>query len=119
MDDAGLQLTLTDGRHVWLPWDWFPILRDATSGERAVWTFWPGNLGLVFPSLGAEVLLDDVLRLPNPIDPVDYSLSCILPADREDVAAALVWHIMRDTQGTVDDAWQRIKTALERRPPVK
>lgn len=67
--DASLQVTLSDGRTITVPLEWFPRLRDATPKQRAVWEWVGDGIGVHWPELDEDISIAGLLtgsRAPRP-----------------------------------------------------
>lgn len=114
-----IAVELNDGRVLRVPWDWFPILRDANDTERQTWVLDIARTTIEFPMLATEISLDYILRLPNPDDPVAFAVVSTQPNDRVAVAAALLWHAAQESHWTIEEAIAVLSTAIKSRPPLK
>lgn len=84
---------LEDGRRISVPWDWFPILRDARPEERAALEVWPEMVR--FPQLFTEVTTSQLLVFHDPTQEAEHFVQCASPDREEEDAAALVARILR------------------------
>ena len=64
-DDNALKVTLADGREISAPLEWFPRLRDATSGERSRWRLIGRGQGIHWEALDEDVSVNALLGLPT------------------------------------------------------
>ncbi|MBI3158459.1 MAG: DUF2442 domain-containing protein [Chloroflexi bacterium] len=60
-DDA-MQVTLSDGREISVPLEWFPRLRQATPAQRAHWRLIANGIGLHWPDLDEDISVEGLLR---------------------------------------------------------
>lgn len=54
-DDFMMRVTFTDGRVLSVPLSWFPLLRDATPGQRANYEIGGGGVSLHWPDLDEDL----------------------------------------------------------------
>ena len=54
-DDAMMQVVFTDGRVLGVPLAWFPVLRQATSEQRARYEIGGGGISLHWPDLDEDL----------------------------------------------------------------
>ncbi len=54
-DDAMMQVLFTDGRVLGVPLAWFPVLRQATSEQRARYEIGGGGISLHWPDLDEDL----------------------------------------------------------------
>jgi hypothetical protein len=57
-DPDRLRVDLEDGRSVWVPWSWFPILQKASRYQRVAGKIWGAGSCLVWDELNTEVCLE-------------------------------------------------------------
>ncbi len=57
-----LQVSLTDGREIRVPLEWFPKLRDASPEERQNWRLIGKGIGIHWPDLDEDVSLEGLLH---------------------------------------------------------
>jgi hypothetical protein len=60
-----LRITLSDGREVAAPLEWFPRLRDATPEQLARWELIGRGQGIHWPDLDEDVSVRRLLGLPT------------------------------------------------------
>ncbi len=56
-----LCVRLLDGREVWAPLEWFPLLRDATEEERNNWRLIGGGVGIHWEDLDEDLSVSGLL----------------------------------------------------------
>jgi hypothetical protein len=61
-EDDLLQVSLTDGREIRVPLEWFPKLRDASPEERQNWRLIGKGIGIHWPDLDEDVSLEGLLH---------------------------------------------------------
>ena len=61
-DDAML-VSLSDGREISVPLEWFPRLRDATSEQRGKWRFIPRGVGIHWEEIDEDIAVTTLLRV--------------------------------------------------------
>ncbi|MFI5329652.1 MAG: DUF2442 domain-containing protein [Desulfobaccales bacterium] len=61
-EDDLLQVSLTDGREIRVPLEWFPMLRDASPEERQNWRLIGRGIGIHWPDLDEDVSLEGLLH---------------------------------------------------------
>ena len=62
VSDHQLRVTLTDGREVTVPLEWFPRLRDAMPAQRANWRLIGQGEGIQWPDVDEDILVAGLLR---------------------------------------------------------
>ena len=62
MSDSMLKVVLDDGRELAVPIEWFPRLRDATSGQRSNWRFIGRGEGIHWPDIDEDISIAGLLR---------------------------------------------------------
>jgi hypothetical protein len=60
-DDA-LRVSLSDGREVSVPLEWFPRLRNATSQQRNKWRFIARGIGIHWEDIDEDIAVSTLLR---------------------------------------------------------
>ena len=60
-DDLRMYLTLSDGRELSVPIEWFPTLRDATPEQRNNWRFIGDGEGIHWEELDEDILVEGLL----------------------------------------------------------
>lgn len=60
-DDIKMYLTLSDGRELSVPIEWFPSLRDATQEQRKNWRFIGDGEGIHWEELDEDILVEGLL----------------------------------------------------------
>lgn len=61
VDDA-MQVSLTDGREIRVPLEWFPKLRDASPAQRRNWGLIGKGIGIHWPDLDEDLSLEGLLH---------------------------------------------------------
>ncbi|MGB8644504.1 MAG: DUF2442 domain-containing protein [Anaerolineae bacterium] len=61
-DDA-LVVSLSDGREVSVPLEWFPLLRDATAEQRKNWRFIAKGIGIHWEDVDEDIAVSTLLRM--------------------------------------------------------
>ena len=61
-DPEMLQVSLSDGREIRVPLEWFPTLRDASREERLHWRLIGKGIGIHWPGLDEDLSLEGLLR---------------------------------------------------------
>ena len=61
-DDA-MTVTLSDGREVSVPLEWFPRLRDATPKQRKNWRLIAKGIGIHWEDVDEDISLASLLRM--------------------------------------------------------
>lgn len=61
-EDAIL-VSLSDGREVSVPLEWFPRLRDATPGQRNKWRFIARGIGIHWEEIDEDIAVTTLLRV--------------------------------------------------------
>ncbi len=56
-----MRVMLADGREIVVPLEWLPGLRDASSRRRNHWRLIGGGVGIHWPDLDEDVMVDDLL----------------------------------------------------------
>lgn len=54
-DDKMMHVSLTDGRIISVPVEWFPRLRDASAAERANYEIGPAGIGIHWPDVDEDL----------------------------------------------------------------
>jgi hypothetical protein len=60
-DDSMLSVSLSDGREIRVPLEWFPKLRDATTEQRQRWRLIGKGIGIHWPDLDEDLSLEGLL----------------------------------------------------------
>jgi hypothetical protein len=60
-EDDMLQVSLSDGREIRVPLEWFPKLRSATSEKRQQWRLIGRGIGIHWPDLDEDISLEGIL----------------------------------------------------------
>jgi len=60
--EEDLVVSLSDGRKIVVPLDWFPRLRRATKGERENWQLLGGGTGIHWPDVDEDISVEGLLR---------------------------------------------------------
>jgi hypothetical protein len=61
-DDAMI-VTLSDGREVSVPLEWFPRLRDATPKQRKNWRLIAKGIGIHWEDVDEDIAVSTLLRM--------------------------------------------------------
>lgn len=61
-DDAMI-VSLSDGREVSVPLEWFPRLRDATPKQRKNWRLIAKGIGIHWESIDEDIAVSTLLRM--------------------------------------------------------
>jgi hypothetical protein len=61
-DDA-LQVSLSDGREISVPLEWFIRLRNATPEQRNKWRFLAGGVGIHWEEIDEDIAVTSLLRV--------------------------------------------------------
>jgi hypothetical protein len=61
-DDEMLRVRLSDGREICAPLEWFPLLRDASAGQRANWRPIGRGIGIHWPDLDEDISVESLLQ---------------------------------------------------------
>ena len=61
-DDA-LQVSLSDGREISVPLEWFPRLRNATAEQRNKWRFIARGIGIHWEEIDEDIAVTTLLRV--------------------------------------------------------
>ncbi len=59
--EDSLVVTLTDGRQVSAPLEWFPRLRDATPKQRKIWRLIGGGVGIHWEEIDEDISVRSLL----------------------------------------------------------
>lgn len=62
---TALRVVLVDGREISIPLEWLPRLREATAQQREKWEFIGDGVGIHWPDLDEDVLVEDLLAVPR------------------------------------------------------
>ena len=62
ISDSMLKVLLDDGRELAVPIEWFPRLRDATSGQRSNWRIIVRGEGIHWPDIDEDISIAGLLR---------------------------------------------------------
>jgi hypothetical protein len=57
-----LQVSLSDGREIRVPLEWFPKLRDAAPEQRQHWRLIGKGVGVHWPDLDEDLSLEGLLK---------------------------------------------------------
>ncbi len=57
-----MRVSLSDGREIGVPLDWFPRLKGATSAQRENFRLIAGGVGIHFPDVDEDVSVEGLLR---------------------------------------------------------
>lgn len=99
-----------DGRHIRVPWNWFPILRDALPDERSQWELSrPEPVEILFSQLNAEVTVDQLLAWRDGADEESHIVASSTPERRLSDAAALIRATMRKTGLSFEECVTQIR----------
>lgn len=60
-EDA-LLLSLSDGREISVPLEWFPRLRNATAEQRSKWRFIARGIGIHWEEIDEDIAVSTLLR---------------------------------------------------------
>lgn len=60
--DDGFNVTLQDGRRLWIPYSWFPRLESATPSQRANWELIGSGVGIHWPDIDEDLSVAGLLR---------------------------------------------------------
>ena len=58
----GFEVTLSDGRRLWVPYAWFPRLAAATVAQRMQWELIGDGVGIHWPELDEDLSVEWLLR---------------------------------------------------------
>lgn len=58
-----LNVVLADGRELSVPLEWFPRLRNATSRQRKNWRLIGGGVGMHWPDVDEDILVETLLSI--------------------------------------------------------
>jgi hypothetical protein len=58
-----LHVSLSDGREISVPLEWFPRLRDATSDQRSNWRFIARGIGIHWEEIDEDIAVSTLLRM--------------------------------------------------------
>lgn len=61
-DDA-LQVSLSDGREISVPLEWFTRLRNATPEQRSKWRFIAHGIGIHWEEIDEDIAVTTLLRV--------------------------------------------------------
>ena len=61
--DETLIVTLSDGREISVPLEWFPRLRDATPEQRDNWRLITRGIGIHWEDIDEDIAVATLLRL--------------------------------------------------------
>ena len=61
-EDA-MQVSLSDGREISVPLEWFPRLRNATSEQRSKWRFIARGIGIHWEDIDEDIAVTTLLRV--------------------------------------------------------
>lgn len=59
---GSLTVTLSDGRIISAPLNWYPRLQHATPRERTTWTLIGGGSGIHWPKLDEDISVENLLN---------------------------------------------------------
>jgi hypothetical protein len=65
-DDLAMRVTFTDGRVLSVPLSWFPLLRDATSEQRANYEIGGGGVSLHWPDIDEDLSIAGLMAGVDP-----------------------------------------------------
>lgn len=57
-----MHVSLSDGREIAVPPDWFPRLKDASQAQRENFRLIAGGVGIHFPDVDEDVSVEGLLR---------------------------------------------------------
>ena len=57
-----MHVRLADGRIICVPLEWFPRLKEASAGQRKNWRFIGKGIGIHWPDLDEDVLVEALLK---------------------------------------------------------
>lgn len=60
--DSALSVALKDGRTITVPLTWYPMLLNATPGQRMNWEIAGGGYGIHWPDLDEDLSTEGLLR---------------------------------------------------------
>ena len=60
--DHAMHVTLSDGREIAVPLEWFPRLRDATKEQREKWRLIANGVGIHWEEIDEDVSIAGLLR---------------------------------------------------------
>jgi hypothetical protein len=66
---AELIVTLTDGRKIVTPLEWYPRLHQATPAQRAKWEWWGPHSAILWPEIDELLGIDE---MPLGVPSVEY-----------------------------------------------
>ena len=55
-------LVLEDNRKITVPLDWFPLLKEASKQQRENYRFIGKGIGLHFPEIDEDILVESLLK---------------------------------------------------------
>lgn len=61
--EYAMLVSLSDGREVSVPLEWFPRLRDATSEQRNNWRFIARGIGMHWEEIDEDIAVTTLLRM--------------------------------------------------------
>jgi hypothetical protein len=61
--DDDLLVSLSDGREISVPMEWFPRLRDATPRQRSNWRFIARGIGIHWEGIDEDIAVSTLLRV--------------------------------------------------------
>ena len=61
--DDSLIVSLSDGREISTPLEWFPRLRDATSKQRKNWRFIAKGIGIHWEDIDEDIGVSTLLKI--------------------------------------------------------
>ena len=61
VSERELMVTLSDGRRIGVPLDWYPRLRDATSDQQAHWELLGAGEGIHWPEVDEDLSVAGLL----------------------------------------------------------
>ena len=61
--DEALLVSLSDGREISVPMEWFPRLRDATPEQRSKWRFIARGIGIHWEEIDEDIAVTTLLRV--------------------------------------------------------
>jgi len=61
-DADAMHVSLSDGRRISVPLEWFPRLRDASDAQRANWRLIGQGVGLHWEALDEDISVEALLR---------------------------------------------------------
>lgn len=61
--DDSMHVSLSDGREIFIPLEWFPRLRNATPEQRNKWRFIARGIGIHWEEIDEDIAVTTLLRV--------------------------------------------------------